>query len=97
MLKSLLLAAVTLVPLAATADDKTRTPDVRQMHTDDCAKARAANKTCVIDMGKGEDVNGKTVVPNGIGASAIVFKPHASLIHLRRDFIVEILKSAEDL
>ena len=50
MLKSLLLAALVLVPLAAAADDKTRTPDVRQMHTDDCAKARAANRTCIIDM-----------------------------------------------
>jgi len=97
MLKSLLLAALVLVPLAAYADDKTRTPDVRQMHTDDCAKARAANRTCIIDMGKGEDVNGTSPTANGIGTAVITFKPHASLIRLRRDFIVEMLKSAEDL
>jgi len=97
MLKSLLLAALALVPLAAVADDKTRTPDVRQMHTDDCAKARAANKTCIIDMGKGDEVDGKTPIANGTGTAVIVYKPQPSLIRLRRDFIVEILKSAEDL
>jgi hypothetical protein len=97
MLKRLLLAGLVLVPLAATADDKTRTPDVKQMHTDDCAKARAANKTCVIDMGKGEDVGGRVPTGNGIGTTAITFTPKPSLIRLRKDFIVEILKSAEDL
>src|SRR5262245_26433290 len=97
MLKYASVAALVLLPLAAIADDKTRTPDVRQMHTDDCAKARAAKKTCVIDMGKGEDVSGRLVIPNGIGTSAITFTPKPSLIRLRKDFIVEILKSAEDL
>jgi len=97
MLKCLLLAGICLVPLAARADEKTRTPDVRQMHTDDCAKARAQHKTCVIDMGKGEDVGGNSPVANGIGTAVITFAPHPSLVRIRKDFIVEILKSAEDL
>jgi hypothetical protein len=71
--------------------------DVRMMHTDDCARARAQNKTCVIDMGKGDDVEGNAPGAGGIGIIAIETTKAASLIHLRRDFIVEILKSAEDL
>ena len=70
---------------------------MRAMHTDDCAKARKQHKTCVIDMGKGEQVDGNGVTPNGIGVAVIETMQHASLVQVRRDFIVEILKSAEDL
>ncbi len=93
-MRHLLLVAM----LAATGyADPSRTPDVRAMHTDDCAKARSHNKPCVIDMGKAEEVNGKTVLPNGTGVVTIGTGKEPSLIHIRRDFIVEILKSAEDL
>ena len=93
-MRTLLLVAVLAAPAYA---EPSRTPDVRAMHTDDCAKARKQNKPCVIDMGKAEEVNGKTVLPNGTGVVAIGTSKEPSLIHIRRDFIVEILKSAEDL
>lgn len=83
-------------PILAHADPD-KTPDARQMHVDDCAKARKANRTCVIDMGKGEEVNGNGVTAHGIGVTAIETPKHSSLIHIRHDFIVEILKTAEDL
>src|SRR5262249_39794046 len=89
LLATLLLAA----PSIALADP---TADVKKMNTDDCAKARKANKTCVISI-EGIDVEGVT----GRGGIDNVPIPipgtHASLIRFRRDFIPEILKSAEDL
>ena len=48
-------------------------------------------------MGKGDTVGGNSPVANGIGTSVITFTPKPSLIRLRKYFIVEILKSAEDL
>lgn len=87
-----------LVLLAApAAADPVKTPDVRSMHTDDCAKAHAKNKACVIDMGKGEDVQGNGVSATGSTVVAMPTTNHGSMIHIRRDFIVEILKTAEDL
>ncbi len=74
-----------------------RGADVRQMHSDDCASARKQHKTCVLDMGKGDTVDGNAVTPTGTSVGVITTAKEPSLIRLRRDFIVEILKSAEDL
>ncbi len=89
----ILLATLLLAPTMALASP---TPDANQMKTDDCARARKQNKTCVIDMGK-EEVEGG--VPTAHGTAVAVIQPtkQPSLIKLRKDFIVEILKSAEDL
>jgi len=48
-------------------------------------------------MGKGEVVDGGSSVPSGTGVIAIETTRHASLLPIRRDFIVEVLKTAEDL
>ena len=100
----LLLTALLLVPAIAAADTKappapspSRTADAQQMKTDDCARARKQNKTCVIDMGKGEDIEGTTGKGEGIGVAVIQTGKQPSLIRIRRDFIAEIIKSAEDL
>jgi len=66
------------------------------MHADDCARARALHKTCVLDI-KGDDIEGGVDHPGGSVFSAREWVSAGSLIHLRRDFIVEILKSAEDV
>ena len=95
-MRFLLLAAALAVPALAHADDS-RTPDARQMHTDDCARARKANRTCVIDMGKSEDITANSPTAGGSAVSMLEFARHASLVHIRQDFIVEILKTAEDL
>lgn len=71
-------------------------PDVTKMSSDDCARARAQKKTCVLTI-EDEAVDGK--VPTA-GDPTITIKPETtvgSLIRLRRDFIVEILKSAENI
>jgi len=74
----------------------TKNADATTMHADDCARARAQHKTCVIDF-KGEEVTGGVEKPGGSVFSAREWIGAASLIHLRRDFITEILKSAEDV
>lgn len=98
---SLLVAATTAfadAPARAPAKPAapTTAPDVRQMHADDCAAARKAGKTCVLDMGN-DDIVGAVPDASGIGVAVIVTPKQPSLIRYRRDFIVEILKSAEDL
>ncbi|HEY1551621.1 MAG TPA: hypothetical protein VGG28_27530 [Kofleriaceae bacterium] len=90
--------AIMLVSSAALADPaaKPKSTDVKQMHADDCAKARAANRACVLDM-TGETVDGATVTPNGTAVTALIAPVHGSLIHLRSEFIEQILKTAQDL
>lgn len=78
----------------ARADPRPATP--AELVTDDCARARRAGKTCVLDV-PAEDISG--AVPQGADLRVIVpwHDPRASLIHLRRDFLAEIVKAAEDL
>ncbi len=88
-----LIAAALLLPAAAFADaPKT----AEQMNTDDCARARKQNKTCVLDMGT-ETLEGTVVKNDGERVDLIDFGKQTSLIRIRRDFIVEIIRSAEDL
>lgn len=87
------LLSLMLVPALAAAGPA---PDANQMKTDDCARARKQNKTCVIDMGK-EEVEGGVPTAHGTSVAVIQTTKQPSLITLRKDFIVEILKSAEDL
>ena len=85
--------ALLLAPaLAAAAPAKT----AEQKHADDCAAARKANKTCVLDMGK-EELTGDKPVGTGVGVSVIKIEKEPSLLPLRTDFIVEIIRSAEDI
>lgn len=88
------LASILLLGLstAAFAD----TVDVQTMATDDCAKARKANKTCVLKI-EDEDVTGKAPTHEGIVGGFIQFGDHESLVKLRYDFIPEILRTAEDI
>ena len=92
-MRTLVILATLLAPALASADSgKT----AEQKHADDCAAARKANKTCVLDMGK-EELTADKPVGEGIGVGVITTGKEPSLIHIRRDFIVEIIKSAEDL
>jgi hypothetical protein len=86
---------LTCLGLPALADPSPTT-DVTKMVTDDCSRARKAGKTCVLDVPP-EDVGGQTPTAGDTGTRVIVFRPQGSLIRLRRDFIPEIVKSAEDL
>ena len=67
-----------------------------QMVTDDCALARKAGKTCVLDV-PAEDVGGKVPTVDDVGVRILTFGKSGSLIRVRHDFIPEIVKTAEDL
>ena len=45
----------------------------------------------------GDDIDGELVKPDGEFVDTRKFASHTSLIRIRKDFIKEILKSAEDL
>jgi hypothetical protein len=93
-----LVTALLLGPALASADDNvSRTPDVSQMKTDDCARARKAGKLCVINMGEGESIEASTPTAGGAAIGIVQFGKAASLIRIRKDFIAEILRSAEDI
>ena len=81
-------------PASVLADP--RPTDVSRMVTDDCALARRANKTCVLDV-PAEDVDGKVPTVDDLAVRILTFGKAGSLIRVRRDFIPEIVKAADDL
>ncbi len=94
------LAAMVLSMMAAStafADAPTKpAKSAEAMVTSDCAMATKAGKTCVINI-ENEQVGGDHVGPGGTGFGVVTFGNAGSLIRLRRDFIPEIVKTAEDL
>ena len=56
----------------------------------------AAAKVKVYDF-SGDTIEGDLIKPEGSSVDARDFAKHSSLIRIRKDFIAEILKSAEDL
>jgi len=69
--------------------------DPTRMVTDDCARARKAGKTCELTL-LPEDVGGEALGPDDIALEILQFGHEGSLIRVRHDFIVEIVRSAED-
>jgi len=95
-MRFILLASLLCAPTFAHADGE-RTTDVKKMATDDCARARAQNKVCVIKMDKAEDITGTSPTAGGTGVGILQYAKASSLVRIRKDFIVEILKTAEDI
>jgi len=83
-------------PAPVKTSPSNQTVDVRTMVTDDCARARKLNKTCVLEIGE-EQIEGQVANGTGEGITTIDWGKAGSLIRLRRDFITEILRSAEDI
>jgi hypothetical protein len=57
---------------------------------------KASGKVKVYDF-SGDTIEGDLVKPEGSTVDARDFAKHSSLIRIRKDFIPEIIKSAEDL
>ncbi len=96
-MRTLLASALLLAGLAAPAlAQPAKAADVTTMASDDCAKARKAGKTCVLTI-EDEDITGTTPTYGDTNTAIIGFGDHDSLIKLRRDFIPEILRTAEDI
>jgi hypothetical protein len=63
---------------------------------DDKADKAGASKVKVYDF-SGDTIEGDLIKPEGTTVDARDFAKHSSLISIRKDFIPEIIKSAEDL
>jgi hypothetical protein len=55
-----------------------------------------SGKVKVYDF-SGDTIEGDLIKPEGLDVNARDFAKHSSLIRIRKEFIAEILKSAEDL
>jgi hypothetical protein len=86
--------SASLVTVAAAQPSKAT--DASKMAKDDCARARAAGKTCVLAF-EADVFEGNSPKGDGSVFTAVDWGRMGSLIRLRRDFIPEIIKSAEDL
>ncbi len=60
------------------------------------AQKKKKNKVKTYDF-SGDTIDGDLVKPDGEMVDTRKFASHSSLIRIRKDFIKEILKSAEDL
>lgn len=88
MRKLLTIVAMLALVGTAAADDKKGAP----------AKGGgdAGGKVKVYDF-SGDTIEGDLIKPEGSTVDARDFAKHSSLIRIRKDFIPEIIKSAEDL
>ena len=93
MRQLLLSLLVTAIPLTALADGA---PTVEKMATDDCARARKLGKTCVLTI-EDEQIEGGVPRAGEAIITTVDWGKAGSLVRLRRDFIPEILRTAEDL
>ena len=82
-------AVLALVAGAALADDKKAAPAKG-------GDSGGNGKVKVYDF-SGDTIEGDLVKPEGSTVDARDFAHHGSLIKIRKDFIPEIIKSAEDL
>ena len=94
---TLLAILLSLSTVTVVSAQPSKASDVHKMNKDDCAKARAQNKTCVLTIEDGDNIEGNTPTMGDPGITIAGFGKGTSLIRLRRDFIPEILKTAEDL
>jgi len=94
-MRSFLIALLIAIPTTAMAQPS-KAADVTTMATDDCARARKAGKTCVLTIDD-EDIEGGAPTAGETKIDVLTFGQMSSLIRLRRDFIPEILKTAEDI
>jgi hypothetical protein len=62
----------------------------------DCARARKAGKACQLTI-EPEQVGGDRPVPDGTDLRLRRFEPAGSMLRLRREFIDQIVKSADEL
>nr|HEX4312429.1 hypothetical protein [Kofleriaceae bacterium] len=81
--------AVLLLGGVATADDKKPSNNGGE-------KSGGSGKVKTYDF-SGDTIEGDLIKPEGSTVDARDFAKHGSLIRIRKDFIPEIIKSAEDL
>ena len=98
-MRSLLILAFLTGPAFADPTPPTPAPTLPTRaggHDDDCTIARKLGKTCVLTIGN-EDITSDRPTIGDLDVRSIVFGKLNSLLPIRRDFIKEIVKTAEDL
>ncbi len=76
--------------------DPYKSRDGASIAKDDCARARAAGRPCELTI-EGETIDGAAPSADGSRFNALSWITSSSLLRIRRDFLPEIIKSAEDL
>jgi hypothetical protein len=71
-------------------------PAARRAEASECARARKAGKPCQLTI-EPEQVGGDRVSPDGVDLRLRRFEPTGSMIRLRREFIDQIVKAADEL
>jgi hypothetical protein len=95
-LATLAFAVLTAVPSLALAGDEPLPSQAAVVANDDCSRARALGKQCVLTIGA-EEVEGGVLRPEGSVIDPRLIAQFGSLIRLRLDFIPEILRSADEV
>jgi hypothetical protein len=80
----------------AFADPAPAAPAAPPRTETDCARARKAGKPCQLTI-EPEQVDGDRLVPDGTDLRLRQWEPPGSLLRLRRDFIAQIVQSADEL
>jgi hypothetical protein len=88
--------ALTLTLVAPAVADDASPASGETMASGDCARARKAGKVCELTI-EDEVIEGGVPSAGEMNVGIIKFVRASSLIRVRKDFIPEILKSAEDL
>jgi hypothetical protein len=84
------------VPSIALAQGESSSTDPQAMRDNDCARARRLNKPCVLTIGA-EDIEAGVKGPDGVIVDTRGFSKFSSLVRIRKDFIAEILKTANEI
>lgn len=96
VLAAILMVTALVSPAAADQGSSSSSRASADLAANDCARARKAGKTCVLTM-DGIDVEGGVATGEGAIVDVIDFGSFGSLIRIRKDFIPEIIRAAEDL
>jgi len=98
ILLAITLALPLLVSSTARADQPTEgRRRIEKEDREDCARAKAAGKSCYMDFGKGDDVGGDKPVATGSDINTIMGAMFGNLIRHRVDFRPEIIRTADRL
>lgn len=68
----------------------------RRAEASECARARKAGKPCQLTI-EPEQVGGDRAAPDGTDLRLRRFEPTGSMIRLRREFLDQIMRSADEL
>jgi len=96
MKKILIAIAIATLPLLS-AGAAGAQPKIDKESTEDCNRAKLAGKACVLDFGKGSDVEGGKPTATGSDVETLMAHMFGNLIHYRVDFHAEIVRTAETL